>query len=84
MTFQYGEFVVQHGIPLPRPLFRAKYPFAIMEVGDSFFAPCKRRVNGQESVTVAARKFAKSKGMRFASRTLTEDGVRGVRVWRVA
>jgi hypothetical protein len=34
-----GMFKIEKGIPLPE----SKYPFAEMEVGDSFFVPCESK-----------------------------------------
>jgi len=58
---------------------RRPYPFAVMVVGDSFFAAGanSRKVCG------LARYYFK-KGMKFSCRTVTENGVLGVRCWRVA
>jgi hypothetical protein len=83
MTYQYGDFVIQKGVPLPRALTRAKYPFRLMDVGESFFVPCEARMKGGESVTVAAHAFGRKNGMKFATRMMNENGTRGVRIWRI-
>lgn len=66
----------------------AKYPFAQMEVGDSFSVPLtgERRNNGYVSATrltsAAASHKKRNPGWNFAIRTLPEDSV--VRIWRTA
>lgn len=55
----------------------SKYPYAVMEIGDSFFVPGKKGV-GQvfNPATVSPKKFT--------GRVCAESGVSGVRIWRVA
>lgn len=64
---------VEDNVPVP-----TKYPFATMQVGDSFELPegVKR-----STVSVAAHRFSKKHGGKFTVR-LTED--RKLRCWRVA
>lgn len=67
---------IQKNIPAP-PINRVSvYPFREMEVGDSFF------VTGVPIAGIhgCARRH---RPKRFACRTVCENGVRGVRVWRV-
>lgn len=72
-------YKIEKNIPIGKVEGRTKYPFARMEVGDSFFAKGdKKKVN---SVTVAAATFKKNNaGYNFTCRTNNE----GVRVWRIA
>lgn len=49
-----------------------------MEVGDSFFVAKPQHLAGS-----GARMYAKKTGRKFASRTVTENGITGTRVWRV-
>lgn len=55
-----------------------KYPWRTMAVGESFFAP------GRDSTSIHcdARKYHRP--LRFKTKTRVVNGVRGVRVWRVA
>ena len=65
-------------IPLPsRRGNGSKYPFHLMTVGDSFFVP---DVKGA-TLSNAAGHWRK-RGFNFAVRMVTEDGVRGARIWR--
>lgn len=68
-------FKIDKGIPLDKE--RRKYPLPAMEVGDSFF------VAGGSSQTIGGS-FAAQRPKKFAVRTVTENGVKGVRVWRVS
>lgn len=73
---------IDNNIPQPRrdcygrP---AKYPFRELRPGQSFFAP---------GVTTyglggASDHWRKSTGWTFVTRKVVEDGIPGVRVWRV-
>ncbi len=75
-------FNIEKGVPLPlphRPVKPRKYPFAEMEVGDSVFIPTAY----SQLVGNAARGPCYAP-MKFTVRTVTENNVKGVRVWRVA
>lgn len=52
------------------------YPFAVMEVGESFFAPGVPITR----ITAAAARY---KGKRFVCRSKTSGKSDGVRIWRV-
>lgn len=76
-----ARFMVDKGIPVPakaagRP---SVYPFATMEIGDSFFVPgdSRKLVN---SLARTAHYHAQKSGKKFATRMA--DG--GARVWRIA
>ena len=56
-----------------------KYPMEDLEVGDSFFA--EGRKSGDIGPVLARAR--KSTGRKFTSRTVTENGVIGTRVWRI-
>lgn len=66
---------ITKGMPAPRGR-RAKYPFRDMEIGDSFFAPGSSVIG----IHGCARRH---RPMRFTCRTVVEDGVAGIRVWRI-
>ena len=75
---------VDKDVPLPTSAvikngrsYAGKYPFAIMEVGDSFFVSAKE---GAYVVGSAASAYGKRHGKKFTSSHV--DG--GTRVWRVA
>lgn len=54
-----------------------KYPFREMSIGDSFFAPhCTTA-----KLTAAASYYGPK---RFSARKVTERGIPGARIWRIA
>lgn len=82
-----SDFTLEKNVPIPAALRagrKSKYPWASMEVGDSFFVP-----GGKESTMSSARLVAQRRheGCKFEVREvqeLDEDGgaVTGLRVWR--
>ena len=83
-------FPVEKGIPIP-PIRRnggtpgggePKYPWPLMEVGDSFFVPTNSR---EEAILMnlkigsSATTFMKKHGVKFTARSLEN----GVRFWRI-
>ena len=66
------EFKIETGFPIP-VTSKAKYPWAEMKVGDSFFVPAK--VPSDINVTGAIL----NTGFKFIRRSVDD----GVRVWRV-
>lgn len=81
-----GEIRIEKGIPIP-PGGRAgkenaRYPFADMEVGDSFFVAVEREVlRKRRNVLSSASNYWKKRGKgQFTIRAV--DG--GLRVWRTA
>ena len=78
------DYKIEKGVPLPPGAGRKgrnKYPWYEMEVGDSCFLPdADPRAVSQAASNVARR----NNGLRFATRAVTENGVKGVRVWKIA
>jgi len=84
-------FRVEHGIPVPSEQLRrarhtgnntrAKYPWDIMNVGDSFLVPeSELPLNRQSALRGTAAHQARSRGTKYVIRSV----VGGFRVWRVA
>jgi hypothetical protein len=73
-----ADFVVEPGVAIP-PIRRhtVKYPFATMEVGDSFTCG----VEDYNSVRVGCHIHGKKYGKKFSTRR-TPSG--GLRCWRIA
>ena len=67
---------ITKGVPTPRGR-KSKYPFRDMEVGDSFFAPGSSVIG----IHGCARRH---RPMKFTCRSIVENGVAGIRVWRIA
>ena len=65
------EFEIEKGIPVPPG--RARYPFAEMEVGDSFVA--------DETAAASARVWGRRKDVKFRQ---VKIGQNQFRVWRIA
>ena len=63
---------IDKGIPMPK-----RYPFAEMDVGDSFAVPATIH---RTTVSIAAKRFGDKHGVKFATRKLP-DGT--LRCWRV-
>jgi len=73
---------IDRGIPIParRTLGRkATYPYKTMECEESFFIAGKKKT---DSLTAAPNYRYAPK--RFIQEFRTEDGVKGLRVWRIA
>lgn len=69
---------IDKGVPLPKSnLFRTKYPFATMEVGDSFVVSpaAARSISG--SMSNHARR---NKDTKFTRRRISDTEIR---IWRV-
>ena len=82
MNMHFFEYEIDRAIPIPPPSRgpgAVKYPWAVMEVGDSFFVPGITKDNIYSSIKNASRD-----GRSFVARRVTENGVRGLRVWRAA
>lgn len=74
-----GGFVIDTKIPIQkeRP-FQRKHVLHLLNVGDSFFLPGVKANNFHNTVKYWSDKL----GTKFVMRTVKEDGVSGVRVWR--
>ena len=57
-----------------------KYPFDELTVGESFFVPGLKAADLSGSIGAAKRRCPERN---FSSRTVTENGVTGARVWRI-
>ena len=72
---------IDKGVPLP-PSNRGRSkssPWRTFDVGDSTFIVGKR----PNTIGGLFTKVQKELDWKFTLRTVTEDGVRGVRVWRI-
>ena len=71
-----GVIEITKGLPTPRGR-KSKYPFREMEVGDSFFSP-------RSSVIGIHGCARRHRPMKFTCRSVVENSVAGIRVWRIA
>lgn len=76
-----SRYKVEKGIPMPRPA--QAYPWADMEVGDSFLLPCEpaeqNKVGNRARNAAASFAHKRKLDWRFSYRHV--EG--GVRIWRV-
>lgn len=80
---------IDKGIPLPKlanSLKGAIYPWASMEIGDSFFAAGTKHpsVKGLGKVFSSRQGKSTVPKSKWSTRTAIENGVSGIRCWRVA
>lgn len=75
------RYKIEKGVPMPRP--PQKYPWADMEVGDSFLAECAPGERGTvgNRLRNAAERFIEVRGLDWKFRYRSVEG--GVRIWRV-
>jgi hypothetical protein len=73
---------IDKGVPIPIDHLgaRPRYPWASMAAGDSFFVPGKTA--GKMASAVVGQRSRN--GGTYTTRTVTEGGIRGCRVWRVS
>ena len=65
--------------PPPVARIERKYPFGDMQVGQSFFA-----VRASKTWPLSSIGNKRHAPKRFTQRNVIEDGVAGIRVWRIA
>lgn len=72
---------IEHGIPMPRAVTsKMRWNFSAMNPGDSFFdtAHPKTIMNAAK-----AWRLRNDPKVKFSHRSVIENGVKGVRVWRI-
>ena len=78
-------YQVIKNMPMPPSTAAKKYNFEDLEVGDMLFVPnlkTESSTKNQNKVSSAANAYGKSRGMKFATQVVDNDGVIGVGVWR--
>lgn len=69
-------------VEVPRQSWgRDKYQVGSLRKGRSMFIPCERAK--WPTVSRAVHQHAKRRGKKFACRVWSEDGVEGLKIWRV-
>ncbi len=75
------DIPIDKGVPCPIPRRGGRiYPWNRMEVGDSFFTPKDLR-----RVRAASHSFTSlhpERCLKYTARSVTENGVKGTRIWR--
>lgn len=82
MSYYGQKYPIEKGIEPPLGGSRTKqfkYPFHLMEVGDSFLIPCADEATEERAYRRMAALYGRHKPKRFKCRKV--DG--GVRVWRI-
>lgn len=78
------QYAIEKGLPIPDTMTQraTKYPFAKMEVGDSFFIPLttQPKASARSSLYMSIRAFNKANNKDFEVITRIIDN--GMRVWR--
>lgn len=74
-------YKIDKGVKMPKDN-KAKYPWKELDIGDSFFVPLTDC--GFNSLRNQASSRGAPLGWVFKARAVTENGVEGTRVWRVA
>ena len=69
-------YTIEKGIPIPQRKIDAKYPFREMQVGDSFFTSGTPASYFSLHIRLLRPK-------KFSCRTVVENGVKGLRIWRI-
>lgn len=69
---------------VPLPTERGEMPphFKQMEVGQSVFVPHEGSILSCKAYLRAATLQKRSRRLKFSGRSVTENGVKGVRIWR--
>jgi len=81
-------FKIEKDIPIPTQRTKpSSYPFADMQVGDSFFVPCPEgalmtKFVARVQSAVGAQRM-RNPEFKFSVRRMQEGETLGVRVWRV-
>lgn len=71
-------------IPSPFGKTNPRYPLRKMEVGDSFFEAGEFTHLNASRAYMCAKTTQRRTDMDFQGKRVTEDGVRGIRIWRTA
>jgi hypothetical protein len=75
------KFLIEDGIPIPPKGGTTQYPWPEIGMGQSVFVPGDQRVVRLTRTALSA--WAISNGRKFTCRVCTENGVAGIRVWRI-
>ncbi len=79
-----SEIKIDKNIPIPEPRNGKKkrhYPFAELEIGDSFFVEGFQWKSIGE-LSGSYNKYRKVTKKKFISRKVTENNIKGLRIWR--
>lgn len=76
---------IEKDIPIPSKVAGRpwQWPFPLMEIGDSFAAPFKKKETSTQALRRVDYIYAgRALDRKFSARTLVENGKKVVRIWR--
>lgn len=76
------EIIIEKNIPVCASGRKRQYPFAKMDVGDSFQVEFVKKKSAPPAIN-AAKYFGDRTGTKWTSRVTKVDGKHFVRVWRI-
>ncbi|MFO1080830.1 MAG: hypothetical protein U1E23_09420 [Reyranellaceae bacterium] len=83
-----SEIRVDKGVHLPPPAGGpgrpAKYPWRMLQIGDSFVWGPAEGHSSRVKASGLASKMAEKLGAKFTTRAIEENGRKVIRIWRVA
>lgn len=81
------NYKIEKNIPLPARKFAggpsSKYPIGLLEPGDSVFIAEAKKAQQQNIRNLVAHYRKKNYPSHYATRKVKENGVEGIRVWRL-
>jgi len=80
----FTNFVIEDNIPLPTTGSGYNEALRQLDVGQSFFAPGKNVVSASAAPRTLKNRKEIAASNRYTFRTVTENGLVGVRCWRLA
>lgn len=86
-NYDQPQYPVDKKVPLPQRLSRpkrSKYPLEHLNVTDSFFVPHAKSTSFSGTVQNFRLSHPDKAHWKFTVRTVTENGVEGVRLWRIS
>jgi hypothetical protein len=80
-----SNYIIEKNIPVPAITRRGRYPFDVMEIGDSFVFSADHRKSISASASIAGGKLRRSgKNVRFVIRAVPNTNRQMYRVWCVS
>jgi hypothetical protein len=80
------KYAIEKDIPLHKQLRRGgpppRFPFALLDIGDSFFVPASDA--SPKGMRNAVAVYRKRTGKHFATRICIKGDIPGTRIWRIA
>ncbi len=78
---EFTKLKIDKGITVP--VGRNHFDFSSFEVGDSTFMATSANAASFSPAYQSAMRYGKLNGKKFTGQTVIENGVKGVRMWRI-